>query len=169
MKIKHLVFAVLFMVGGQMAAQNKLAHVDLEALVQSMPETQAAQASLEEYGKQLQKDLEDMYTEYQNRAQAFKTAEPNMTNLNKETKLKEIQELERRIEEYQQRMNVDFQTRQGELLKPIIEKVEQAINEVTIAEGINYVIDSSASKRTLLSINNGTDLTPVVKKKLGLN
>ena len=168
MKMKKVLFAIALALGITASAQRKVGHVNIEVVIQAMPETKAAEGQLEIYAEQLNKDLQDMYVEYQSRLKTFQDAEPGMTKLNRDSKVKELQELQQRIQEYEQNMAVDYQGKQSELLKPIIDKVQAAIDEVTKAQKMEYVIDSSESKRILLSVNGGNDLTPLVKTKLGI-
>jgi outer membrane protein len=150
------------------AVSQKLGHIDAEALLQQMPETKAAQTEIEAYGKQLEKDLQDMQAEYTTKTEAFIRDEPMMTNLAKETRTKEIQELQVRIQEYSQRAQLDLQQKQVELLNPIIEKATNAVKEVAAEGKFNYIMDSSQSKAVLIYVDGGEDVMDKVKAKLGI-
>ena len=58
-----------------------------------------------------------------------------------------------------------MQKKQAEGLKPIIEKAQEAIEEVAAAKGIQYVFDASVGKGLL--VKKGEDLYAAVKTKLG--
>ena len=63
-----------------------------------------------------------------------------------------------------------MQQKQGELLKPVFEKAEKAIEEVAKEKGLIYVFDSGVGNRTILyKSNQSIDLLPLVKAKLGIN
>ena len=72
-----------------------------------------------------------------------------------------------RIEEFQQTAQKKLQERQTELLKPIVDRAKQAINDVAKENGYSYVFDSGTG--ALLYQPDSDDLMPLVKKKLGLN
>ena len=47
-----------------------------------------------------------------------------------------------------------------------MKKAEEAIKEVSKADGYNYVLDSSVG--VILFLEGGNDLAPAVKRKLGI-
>ena len=119
--------AILTMALGMMLsfgaqAQQKIGHINADQLLQEMPETKTAQTQIEEYGRQLEKDLQEMEKELQTKIEAFRANEKLMTPLARETKTKEIQELQYRIQDYSQKAQEDLQNKQVELLTPIIDK-----------------------------------------------
>lgn len=156
-----------FNLNAQEAAQ-KLGHINADQLLQEMPETQDAQAQLEAYGKQLEKDLTEMENELQSKMQKFQQDVEMMTKLNRETKSREIQELQNRIQEYSRKAQQDLQNKQVELLSPIIEKATNAVQKVAKANGFSYIMDSSQSKAVLIYVDGGIDIMPMVKKELGV-
>jgi outer membrane protein len=147
---------------------EKIGHVNADALLQMMPETKEAQKQLETYGRQLEKDLGDMESELQTKISEFRTNEAMMTKLAKESKTQELQQLQQRIQEYGQGAQQDLQEKQVELLTPVIEKATKAVKEVARENGFTYIIDSSPSKGVVIFAENGVDIMPMVKKKLGL-
>ena len=151
------------------AVGQKVGHINADELLQLMPETKEAQTKLEAYGKQLEKDLQDMEAELQSRVEAFRRDEALMTALAKETKTKEIQDLQARIQEYSQKAQLDLQQKQVELLTPIIERATNAVKEVAKEGKYNYIMDSSPSKAVLIFVENGDDIMDKVKAKLGMS
>jgi len=156
-----------FNLKAQEAAQ-KLGHINADQLLQEMPETQDAQAQLESYGNQLEKDLTEMEQELQSKMQKFQENVEMMTKLNRETKSREIQELQNRIQEYSRKAQQDLQNKQVELLSPIIEKATNAVQKVAKENGFTYIMDSSQSKAVLIYVDGGIDIMPMVKKELGI-
>lgn len=157
----------LMFIGGMVQAQ-KIGHIRMDELVQLMPETKAAKTEIEAYAQKLDADFQEMQQELMTKANEYRQKEADMTKLNRETKMQELQSLQERIEAYQQSASLDLQQKQEELLNPIIEKAEKAIQEVCVEGGYSYVLDSSRSKGVVLAINTGEDVMPLVKKKLGL-
>ena len=60
----------------------------------TMPETANADKEIQEYSKMLESQLQTMYEEYQSKAGEFQANEALMTEVVKEAKIKEIQDLE---------------------------------------------------------------------------
>ena len=165
-RILSLVLALGLSMGTAVA--QKIGHIAMDQLVQLMPETQAAQTEIEAYAQKLETDFQEMQQEYMNLVTDFQEKEAQMTKLSRDNKMQEIQGMQQRIEAYQQNAAMDLQQKQEELLTPIIEKANKAIQEVCVEEGFDYVLDSSDSKGVVLAINNSNDITPQVKQKLGI-
>src|SRR5690606_29167539 len=91
-----------------------------------------------------------------------------MTNLSRETRTKEIQELQGRIQEYSMKAQEDLQNKQVELLTPIIERATTAVQNVAKANKFTYILDSSESKAVVIFAEGGEDIMDKVKKELGI-
>lgn len=89
-----------------------------------------------------------------------------MTDAIKEAKVKEIQDLEKRIGEFQQKAQQDIGKKQEEVYAPVLKKAEDAVKAVAKENNIAYVFDSS--KGVLIQFPDGDNILPLVKKKLGI-
>lgn len=143
----------------------KIGHINSTELLSAMPERPKIQKELEDYAKQLQQQLEAMQIEWQTKMQDFKAKEAEMTELVKNTKIKEITDLENRIQEFQQTAEEDLRKKEMQLMQPLIDKAKKAIEEVAKENGFTYVIDEATG---VLLFSGGEDILPLVKKKLGL-
>jgi outer membrane protein len=171
-QLTSFVFAGMMALGftgfGQESAPVKIGHINADQLLQMMPETKQAQADIESYRNQLEKDLSDMESELQAKIQAFRENEKMMTTLSRETKTREIQDLQARIQEYSMQAQEDFAGKQEELLTPIIEKASAAVQKVAKENSFTYILDSSESKAVVIYVENGIDIMDMVKAELGI-
>jgi Outer membrane protein len=165
-----LVAALFISLAGMAQGEQplKVGHINADALLSMMPETKEAQQKLEEYGRQLEKDLEEMQGEFETKVTEFRANEKMMTTLARETKTEELESLQRRIQQFNQRAQQDLQEKQVELLSPVIERATNAVQEVARENGYTYILDSSQSKAVIIFAENGDDIMPLVKAKLGL-
>jgi outer membrane protein len=148
-------------------AQNKIAHIDSQALIGEMPATKAAQAEIEKLEKTYQTEIEGMITEYQNKIKRYDAEAASQTDDENAKRMQEVETMQRSIREYQGQAQEDLQKKQFELLKPIAEKVQAAIAKVAKAKGIEYVLQSTPNNGIVL-VADGYDLMGDVKKELGL-
>jgi outer membrane protein len=107
-----------------------------------------------------------MYAEYQSKATKFQETQATMSQIVQQSKLKELQDLENRIKLFDEQAQEDLQSKQEELLKPLIDKAKAAIAEVAKENGYTYVFDSSVG--VLLYFENSDDIIEFVKKKLNI-
>jgi outer membrane protein len=89
-----------------------------------------------------------------------------MTDIVKEAKIKEIQDLEVRIQQFQQSSQESIQQKRNEVLSPLLEKAQNAINEVAVDNGYTYIFDISLG--TIVYGQESKDIMPLVKAKLGI-
>ena len=72
--------------------------------------------------------------------------------------------MEQSIRQYQAQAQQELQKKEFDLLKPITEKAQEAINQVAADLGFDYVIDSTQGQGLIVA--SGKDLMEEVKKKL---
>jgi outer membrane protein len=123
---------------------------------------------LENEAKSLEAQMTEMQSELEKKIQSFRQNEGTMTDLTRETKYNEIQDLDRRIQEFQAKAQESLGRKQEELLIPVLEKAQQAITDVANENGFTYILDSSQSKGVVVFNENGIDVTALVQAKLGI-
>ncbi len=161
--MKKLILAFLVVFGtGALFAQSKVGHVNSQKLLdtlQSRKDAIAALRKFEEDGykelQEMQKDLEAAYIKYD---QAAAGMSPVIQKIEQEKIMKKEQALQERQQSLQQEMQVYSQ----ELNKPILDRVQKAVDIVAERKKINYVIDESVT----LYFKGGTDLTQEVLVEL---
>lgn len=165
-RILAILCGVLLGISVQAQSPLKFGHINSTQLLSQMPETKAADSSLQKFGTSLENQLKTMTAEYQSKIADFKSKEGAMADPIREAKLKEISDLEERIQSFQESAQSSMQKKKEELYTPILKKAEEAINAVAKEKGFSYIFDSSAG--TLLFAQESDDVLPLVKGKLGL-
>ncbi len=147
-------------------AQNKIGYINSSDLLLVMPERKSAEESLQKEAKALEEQLKAMSTEYQGKLQEYQTKLSEMSDLLKQTKAEEINNLEQRIQSFQQSAQEELQKKESELLEPILEKARAAVKVVADKNGYSHVFDSASG--VVIHAPEGDDLLPLVKKHLAL-
>jgi len=147
----------------------KFGHIDLQALVQVMPERAAAEEEFNTFQGELEEILGEMQQDYQTKLSEFEQMGSDISEIKRNAKVAEIQDIQQRIQNYQVTAQQQIQQKQNELLAPVFEKAENAIEEVAKEKGLIYVFDSGQGNRTILyKSNQSLDILPLVKTKLGI-
>lgn len=158
-------FIMALVIASPMASfAQKAAFIDLDSLISLMPEMEAAKKSSADYYKQLEGTLSTMQKELNDKIAEYQANEKNNTDLIKQTKQKELQDLDQRIKDFQMQAQSDFQKKNDDLTRPINDKAKKAIEKVAKAKGYKMVLDAS----TLLYKDAADDLFNLVKTELGL-
>ena len=157
----------LFVMSGVANAQVKIAHVNTAEVLDAMPDKAKAEKDLEKYYGELQKQLETMAKEYQTKMQDYEANQATMSNLVKQSKEKEIVDLQTRIQQFQVNAEDEFANKRAELLKPMLDKIQNAINTVGKEKGYTYVLDLATGAAVYVG-TDAVDCTKDVKAKLGI-
>lgn len=157
----------LFVMSGIANAQVKIAHVNTAEILDAMPDKAKAEKSLEKYYGELQSQLETMAKEYQTKMQDYEANQATMSNLVKQSKEKEIVDLQTRITQFQANAENEFENKRAELLKPILDKIQNAINAVGKEKDYTYMLDLATGAAVYVG-DNAVDATKDVKSKLGI-
>lgn len=165
-KIITLVTVVLLGCTTMVNAQ-KIAHINSNDLMLLMPERKSAEEALQNYAKDLEKQMGTMNQEYEAKVQEYQSKESLMTDVIKQDKIKEITDLENRIKTFQQTAQESLQKKEQELLSPMLDKAKKAISDVAKEAGYRYVLDTAAG--SVLFSETADDIMPLVKKKLGID
>ena len=165
--MKRMILAVgIFSMAFALHAQ-KFGHVTSELLLQAMPEYDSALVELEELRQHYTLELERIQVDINKKIEEFNQAEATMSELIKEAKASEIQELQMRLQNYNQTAQQDLQQQGMLVMQPVMDQARTAIDEVAKENGLLYVFDLSQGNPIYTS-EESLDMIPLVKAKLGV-
>lgn len=157
---------LFFVVAASVSAQaQKFGHIDLQALVQVMPERATAEADFNAFQKELEDILGEMQADLNTKMQEFDQLGADASEIKRNAKVAEIQDVQQRIQSYTANAQQQMGQKQQELLKPVYDKAQNAIAEVAKEQGLLYVFEANS---LLYKSNESVDVLPLVKTKLGL-
>jgi len=164
---KTLLFAAALLIGSTSFtnAQSKVAHINTQELVESMPKMKAAQAELQKLAQTYEAEIQASIKEYQNKTKQYDAEASTKTNEENQKRIEEVTGMQQSIAAYQKQAQDDLAKKEAELLKPIYEEARVAIQKVAKAQGFNYVLDAMSGQGVLYA--DGKDLLADVKKELG--
>ncbi|OFY82259.1 MAG: hypothetical protein A3F72_09510 [Bacteroidetes bacterium RIFCSPLOWO2_12_FULL_35_15] len=163
---KLIVVGIAVMLISFSANAQKIAHINLDSLITLMPESKTAQLAVQDYSKQLQDQVTAMQTELQTKYEEYQAKSKDMPEVVRAAKEKELNDLNQRIQDFQQQAQTDYQKKSAELSKPVYEKAKRAIDQVAKDAGYKYVLDTSTG--LVLYMEPSEDIIGMVIKKLGI-
>ncbi|HZW77589.1 MAG TPA: OmpH family outer membrane protein [Flavobacteriaceae bacterium] len=166
--MKTIIVALALIIGttGAAIAQTKVAHIEAQVLVESMPEYKAAISSLEKIERSYDTEIKAMMKELETKMRQYDSEAASKTEQENMKRVEEVQEMQGNIQAYRQQALADIEKKQMDIMKPILEKARAAIQKVGKAQGFQYVFDSSIGSGILMA--EGKDLMNDVKKELGI-
>lgn len=164
-KLKSLFAAILIFIGASsfVNAQSNVAHIDTQALAESMPEMKAAQSQLEKLQKTYDTEIKTLVKEFETKIKQYEVEAESKTAEENAKRAEEVQGMQANISAYRQGALDDLQKKQEDLYAPILDKARTAIEKVGRAQGFQYVMDKNG-----LLLAEGKDLLIDVKKELGI-
>lgn len=147
-------------------AQPKFAHVNFSELVQLMPEADQARATIQASSQEAQETYQAMVEEFNTKYQAYQQKVSSWTPAIRESKEKELTEIQQRIQTFEQSVQQELAQQQQTLMAPIQKKAMDTVAELAKKEGFVYVFD--LSQVLYFDPAQSVDLTPAARKALGI-
>jgi len=145
-------------------AQQKIGHIDMEGLINAMPEYQAAMKEMQELQASLEKQGQELNDEAEQKQEQFIKDSSTYSAAMKEIKREELFKLIQRLNNYSNEAQEKIKQANQQKMAPIYQKALENVKAVAKESAYTYVMDSNS----LLVSSANDDLLPLVKKKLGL-
>lgn len=146
----------------------KYGHMNLGNLLDGMPETKVAEDSLKIFAAQLaQKDsvmtkaFEADFLQFRKQYDARE-----LTGVQIQQRQTELEKQRQDIQAFEQKAQQDLEAKRSLLLQPILAKIDDALKAVAKENGFLMIFDISTG--SMLFASETIDVTPLVKKKLGI-
>ena len=154
MKKLVLFFGLVFTAQLATQAQQtvRIAYVDMEYILQNVPEYQEASAQLDKKVQQWKTEIETELQKIEKMKQDLANEKPLLTSELIEERQDEIRFEEQRILDYQQKRfgpNGDLMTQKLQLVKPVQDQVFVAVQEIAKNRNYDLIFDKSADVVTL--------------------
>ncbi len=164
-KVLKLTLAVVCVMFSTSLFAQKIGRISSQDVVINMAEFKQAQTQIETLAKDLQAQAETIQVEMNNKLQEYQKGAETMTDAVRQLKEKELNDLNTRLQEFNQIAQQELQKKEQELMEPIIKKANEAISEVAKAGG--YAVIMETGSMVYFDESQVKDITPEVKAKLG--
>lgn len=169
--MKNVILYTLFLLFGTgFVFSQKYGYIDSEYILNKMPDYTDAKAQLDRLAERWTREIQERYEVIQKRKDLYNREEVLLPNEEKTKRLAEIKQLESDAMEMQKtRFGVQgdyFQKRQ-ELIKPIQDKVYDAMQQVASRKNYSFIFDK-ANQSNLVYADGKFDLSEDVIKELGV-
>jgi len=166
---KVIITTVVLFFSVIMVHAQKFAYVDSQYILDNLPEYTEAQAQLDEVSAQWQKEIETKFAEVDKMYQDYQAQAVLLPEDMKKKKEQEIVDKEKEAKNLQRQrfgQNGDLMKKRQELVKPIQEKVYNAIQEIATSNNYSVIFDK-AGALTILFANPKYDISDEVLDNLG--
>ncbi len=169
MRIAILTLALAVLGGWSNLQAQKIGHLNSGNILVQLPGTKAADAQLKVFQDSLVADGEQLARKLEEDFNAFATQyrEGSVTPAEAQKKQAEFQQREAALNTLEETIMNQVAQKREELLSPLLERLQAAINEVAKEGGYQMIFDTSVYN-TILFAMESNDIEPLVKAKLGI-
>lgn len=167
---KITVIAILFIASFQVQAQRYCV-VDSKYILENLPEYKQAQTKLDEVSAQWQKDIDAKLLDVDRMYKTYQAEQVMLSDEMKKKREDDIIKKEKEAKELQKKrfgFEGDLFKRRQELVKPVQDKVYNAIQKLATSKGYDIIFDKSADLSVFYS-DNKIDKSDDVLKELGVS
>ncbi len=161
--------ALLLLISNFALAQ-KFGHIDSDYVLNKMPEYAEKKTEIDQLAKDYQKEVRSLFSEVEKMRSKFRLEQVAFTSEMKKERQAEIDKKEQEaLEKQTQFFAFDglFFKKQEELLRPLQQKLWEAVEVVAKKRGLDYILDKAADVGIIYS-NPVHDYTEYVLEELGL-
>ena len=167
--MKKILMTAVLATGILVASAQKFAYVDSQYILSNIPEYKAAQDQINQISIQWQKEIEAKYSEIDQLYKAYKADAVLLTDEMKQKRQAEIETKEQAVKDLQKKyfgVNGDLFKKRQELVKPIQDKVYNAVQDLAEKSNLAIIFDKS-SDMTMLYASPKYDKSDEILKNMG--
>ncbi len=150
----------------------KLGYTNIDYVLAQTPEAKDIQNQLTIQRTQSTNELERMQKELQTKYESYEKGAAQMSDVIRKDRETELQGLQGRIQEFGRTAEQSLQTKYQQLVNPVVQKIQKAIDGVAKDNGYTYVFNLDAGANTipiLLVAPEENNITELVLRKMGID
>ncbi|MCX6149209.1 MAG: OmpH family outer membrane protein [Ignavibacteriales bacterium] len=167
-KYFFIIALIIYGISGSLNAQLKIGYVDSDTIMDKLPDAQDAQQKLDVIIKDWQTELNKLEKNWKDKYDDYEKRKLIMSDQTRAEVEGELVKLEEKMNDYRQKKfgaNGELFQKQDEVMKPIQNRVFDAIKKVAIDEDLDFVFDRSGDVLFLYA-KEKYDITNIVLEKL---
>ena len=164
-----LVALTLF--AGTANAQVKIGYTDHEVLLANMPQADSVQSALQAEVRTSQAALQTQSQELQTKAEEYQRRQSLLSAEARQQREQELAGLQQALQQASQAAEQRLSVRQSELMRPLFERLQNAIDAEAQAQSLDLVIPTQiGGQPAILYVNRErvVDITAAVARRLGI-
>ena len=164
--MKKLFLAILVAIPMLAVAQSsKFGVVNTQAVMEAMPDVKTVNEQVEAASKKYEDEFQKLNAQMDKEYADFQALDASTPESIKQRREQEIQELYQKLQQFRVTASQDLQRQHEQLMAPVVNKITTAINAVGKENGFTFIFEST---QPIYTGDDVTDVTPLVKKNLGL-
>jgi outer membrane protein len=150
------------------AHAQRIGYANQEALLANMPEMSDVQQTLQQEAREQQQQLQKERKELQRQMQQYQQQQSLLSDSARAQRQRELRRQQQQLQQSSQQRQQQLRKRERELMQPLLEDLQSAIETVSAEKNLDVVLRSQA----LLDVNENSDavvnISPDVAQQLGI-
>lgn len=154
------------------AGPLKLGYTNIDYVLSKTPEAKDIQNQLTIQRTQAENELKRMNKELEDKVGVYEKGAAQMSDVIRKDRETELQGLQGRIQEFGRTAESSLQTKYQQLVNPVVQKIQKAIDAVAKENAYTYVFNLDAGANTipiLLVAPEQDNITELVLRKMGID
>lgn len=147
-------------------AQSRFGYVSYVEIVKALPEYAIVEAHLDELEAKYEAEMERADREFNQKYADFIEEQNLLPDNIRMKRHKELQELMELSMAFKEEVNSAMREARHEMMKPLYEKVDEAVMKVCVDGGYDYILNTDDRSYIAINPKNGKDITRVLRKAL---
>lgn len=178
---KIVLFTALLAITGLMTApaavqaqDTKIGFVDPRAVLERMPEMRAVQQRLQNFAERKQNELSEKERELQTEIELYQQKVGVISEQARQDEEERLSEMDAEFRQMQSQAEQEFQQQRAELMSPLLNQIQESINNVASSKDLDYVLNTTTSNGDVIilyvaeEIQDEFDITDEVMADLGI-
>ncbi len=164
-----LMLLSMIIFAGSSAIAQKLGYVDTDYILKNIPEYQDAQTEIDDLSKLWQREIEEQYAEVDRLYKAYQTDAVLLPEELRKKREQEIVDFEKQVKALQRKRfgpEGDLFSKRQELIRPIQEKVFNAIEDIARKKNYGFIFDKAGGP-VIMYVDPRNDISDEVLDQLG--
>ena len=145
-------------------AQSRFGYVSYVEIVKALPEYAIVEAHLDELEAKYEAEMERADREFNQKYADFIEEQSQLPDNIRMKRHKELQELMELSMAFKEEVNSAMREARHEMMKPLYEKVDEAVMKVCVDGGYDYILNTDDRSYIAINPKNGKDITRVLRK-----
>ncbi|MEX0904090.1 MAG: OmpH family outer membrane protein [Balneolaceae bacterium] len=156
------------------AQDMRIGFVEPRAVLERMPEMRAVQQRLQNFAERKQNELATKERELQTEIELYQQKVGVISEEAQQTEEERLNELDMEFRQLQNSAQQEIREQQANLMSPLLQQIQEAINNVASERGLDYVLNTTTSTGDVIilyvseAVQEEYDITDAVMRDLGI-
>jgi len=156
------------------AQDMKIGYVEPRVVLERMPEMRAVEQRMQNFVERKREELTQKERTFQRELEQYQQKIGVISDAAREQEEERLGQLQFELQQSQNQVRQEIQQRQAELMSPLLQQVQGAIDEVARQKGIDYVLNTTTSTGDVIilyvreDLREEYDITDEVMRNLGI-